>query len=307
LKQRDAAEFEKGPRNAGFAGPGSFGAHSLAVGKLPRIKVVELRSILPHEESDPERLETVTERIRAEGLLRHPPIAARDHGAASHILLDGVNRFEALRRLGARFVVIQEVELDDPELKCSTWHHEIEGLDVEQALTELSSPTKLVRLEGEFTDSGDFLPRFDQDVACCIVLPNGDCYAASAGNSTSSKLEVIREVAGNFCAPGKRDRVSYTNLHDLQEHYPGFSALICYRPFTKTEILKACVEGLKFPSGVTRFSVPKRALSLGIPLSALRKDGNLEEKEAMLEQLVTEKIRSRKIRLYEEPTFHFDD
>jgi hypothetical protein len=104
-----------------------------------------------------------------------------------------------------------------------------------------------------------------------------------------------------------RDRVSYTNMSDLAKHYRDFSALVCYKAFTKDEVLTLSLEGRKFPSGVTRFSIPKRALYFDLPLSFLEGEGSAETKQAELDEIIRGKIRDKKIRFYVEPTFIFDD
>jgi hypothetical protein len=277
----------------------------LEIGKLPQLKIVPIASLLLHEEADPERYRPLERRISSSGRLMHPPIAARDHGTASHILLDGVNRLEALKALGMGSVAIQEVDLDDEGLVLSTWHHVIEGLDL---VTRIRNETELepVSFEGEFSEH-DFVPEFADGDACHIVGPNRTCHVLRANTSAEARLDVITRMAHLTEAAANTDRVSYTNLRDLGMHYPGFSGLICYAAFTKADVVALAGQGKRFPSGVTRFSVPKRALAVGIPLELLKTDKAGADKQAELEGMIIEKIRSKKIRFYEEPTFYFDD
>jgi hypothetical protein len=280
---------------------------SLEIGKLPKITLVEADRLLLHEEPDRRRLESIRTRIGADGAIRHPLVAARDHGAASHILLDGVNRYMALRSLGCRLVPVQEVDFDDEGLTLSTWHHAVEDLEAEMIIADSPVPVSAVPFEGEFTPAGDFLPRYGDGCFCCIVAPGGRGFAVSAHGSMLSRLETIRHVVRRIGSAGTMDRVSYTNMLDLAKNYPRFSALVCYREFSKRDVLELAIAGVRFPGGVTRFGVPKRTLSFGVPLSLLQNGGSLEEKEAALQRMITDKIRERKIRIYEEPTFYFDD
>ena len=142
-----------------------FGAEHLAleVGKLPRLMLIDVDAILLHEEADELRGASIRSRIEADGFIRHPLMAAKDHGEASHLLLDGVNRYEALRKLGCRFIPIQEVNLDDDELGLTTWHHELEGLAPGEVIDVLSSSMRIAAFEGGFTGTGDFIPRYERD------------------------------------------------------------------------------------------------------------------------------------------------
>jgi hypothetical protein len=286
-----------------------FGAEHLAleVGKLPKLMLVDADDLLLHEEADDRRCEAIRARIEADGVIRHPLIAAKDHGKVSHVLLDGVNRYEALRKLGCRFVPIQEVSLDDRALELSTWHHELEGLEADEVMDILSSSMRVTAFEGGFTQTGDFIPRYESNWGAVIVLPDRRCLAVIVEGSMQQRVQAIRRMVRRVSPSGAMDRVSYTNLNDLVMNYPKFSALVCYRPFSKEDVLKLAVAGVLFPCGVTRFSIPKRVLSLGLPVPLLLGDGTLEEKQEALRLLIVDKIRNRKIRFYEEPTFHFDD
>ncbi len=297
------------PKEAMMSISQEHGAEQLAleVGKLPKLMLIESKELLLHEEADARRSERIRARIASDGIVRHPLIAARDHGSVSHMLLDGVNRCQALRSLGCTYLPIQEVDLHDRSLGLSTWHHEVEGLVPDQVVEVLSSSMRVVAFEGTFTPAGDFLPHFEPDWGACIVLPDRRCMAIVVDGSTQQRVEAIRRMVRRVSPAGAMDRVSYTNIDDLARNYPDFSALVCYREFSKEDVFQMAVRGVLFPSGVTRFSVPKRALSFGFPLSLLRGEASLEERQEMLRRMIVDKIQSRKIRFYQEPTFHFDD
>jgi hypothetical protein len=280
---------------------------NLEIGKLPALRVIDIDSLLLHEEPDEERWKRLEASIRSDGLLKHPPIAARDHGSSSHILLDGVNRVEAMRRLGARRLLIQEVDLGDDTLVLSTWHHVMEGLEGGAAVERIGASARISKVEGSFTGAGDFIPHFDRDTECMLVLKDRSTYAVRTTDDLLRRLEIVRAVAAVVHEAQNRDRVSYTNMADLAKHYRDFNTLVCYKAFTKDEVLALSLEGRKFPSGVTRFSIPKRALYFDLPFSFLEGEGPVESKQEELDELIREKIRQKKIRFYVEPTFIFDD
>lgn len=290
------------------AGTGWLGIRpDLEIGKLPPLRVLELESLLLHERPDEEQWKTLTVQIESDGLLRHPPIAARDHGEFAHLLLDGVNRVEALRRLGARWVLVQEVDLNDERLVLSTWHHALEGLDGITLLERIRQAHQVTEIDGEFRTVGDFVPHYGAGTVCLIVFPDRSTYAVHAAEDLTARLEAVSEVVDLVHTASNRDRVSYSNVNDLKRHYWNFSTLVCYRNFTKQELLTLSLRGLRFPSGVTRFSVPKRVLYFDVSLSFLKEGDSIEDKQAELVELIGKKIRGKKIRFYAEPTFIFDD
>ena len=280
---------------------------ALEIGKLPRLVLIGSDELLRHEEPDQDISEKLMKEIEGSGILKNPLIATPHHGTVSHILLDGVNRHEALRRLGTRFVLIQEVDIDSDGIVLSTWNHAVEDLDMKTAVDDLATRLEVKPFTGRFTESGDFVPPGGEDIAAYIVLPDGDCYGVHAPGGPRNRLESVTTITDRIGWTKKRDRVSYTNMNDLKKHYPELTALICYGQFSKMDIVQLSTDGVRFPCGITRFSVPKRALSFNLPLSLLRGAGTLEEKQILLQLYVLDKIRSRKIKFYEEPTFNFDD
>lgn len=280
---------------------------ALEIGKLPTLTIVRLDSILLHEELDRRRFEPLKERIASEGCIRNPPIAARDGDSGAYILLDGANRIGALKDLGAKFVVVHEIPLEDPGLILSTWHHAVEGLDIEVVRKGVETFGRLIATTGTFTCDDDFLPAFRSGWTCLVVLPDRETFAVRAGIAPGERAEAARRMFDLMGRGTNLDRVTYTNLRDLTSHYPGFSALVCYRPFSKQEIVGFARQGTLLPGGITRFSVPKRVLEFSIPLALLIEEGPIESKRVAIDRMVQDKIGARQIRFYAEPTFHFDE
>src|SRR5438105_1697626 len=68
------------------------------------------------------RLPGLVTRLRTEGVLRNPPIAApRSDGG--FVILDGANRTTALLALEAPAVLPQVVEYEDPAVRLDVWCH----------------------------------------------------------------------------------------------------------------------------------------------------------------------------------------
>lgn len=279
----------------------------LHVGQLPTLKMVRIASLGFHERPDSQRFHYLKRRMSLDGCLVNPPVVARDGENGSRLLIDGVNRIEALRQLGVPDVLVQEVDFADSDLTLSTWHHVVEGYGPAELIIEISKSAEVVPSEPLFTPEGDYVPQFLDKGACAVVLPDRRCYLVSSPKNLEERVGAVSHVVDVLKGGTTRDRVSYTNIVDLSRNYTNLSALVCYKSYSKTEVLEYSSRGRRFPSGVTRFSVPKRALSLCIPLSLLRDRDSLEGKQARVDTLIGNRIKQRKIRFYEEPTFYFDD
>lgn len=279
----------------------------LHIGRLPALKMVRIASLDFHERPNSRRFHYLKRRMSLDGYLRNPPVVAGSGSAGRRILIDGVNRIEALRQLGIRDVLVQEVALESADLRLSTWHHIVEGLAPCGLLSEISRSAEVVAYEPLFTPGGDYVPQFGDSGVCALVHPDGRCYLVHSPRVLDGRIETLSHVVRVLKSGSATDRVSYTNMADLSRNYSDLSALVCYKGFSKSEVMEYAGKGKLFPSGVTRFSVPKRALSLCVPLALLRDGDSIEGKQARIDMQVDNRIKQRKIRFYEEPTFYFDD
>src|SRR5689334_21582170 len=88
----------------------------------PSLALVPTRSVRFHE--DPERRRTLRlmDRIKAEALLRNPPIVA-DMGDGHYLLLDGANRVSAFAELGYSHTPVQVADYGHESIQLKAWHH----------------------------------------------------------------------------------------------------------------------------------------------------------------------------------------
>jgi hypothetical protein len=83
--------------------------------------------------------------------------------------------------------------------------------------------------------------------------------------------------------------------------------LVIFPRFRVRDILDLAGAGYLLPTGITRFTVAPRALHLNYPLKELAANKTLEEKNSELRTWIQERIASKGIRYYAEPTFLFDE
>ncbi|MGQ9560147.1 MAG: hypothetical protein ACUVWA_06515 [Candidatus Oleimicrobiaceae bacterium] len=270
----------------------------LKIGELPRLAILPIDDVLFHEEPDEERAALLTAKLKREGVLRNPPIVADVNGARRRILLDGANRLTALRSLGFRHVLVQEIDLFDPGLVISQWHHAVERLDKSYFADQLAAIDGLVVRTVE-EEQGKTIAR--------LLFPDRSAFYLLAGGDVFRIVHLLAQVTRLYHGSAYMDRVSYTNLEHLQRNYAEFRALVSFRTFRKEEIVQLTTNNVKVPSGITRVLVPKRALFFNLPLEVLRSGGSAEELNQWLQHHLAEKIRNKSIRFYQEPTFIFDE
>lgn len=276
----------------------------LKVGELPDLKIMPIQEIIFHEEPDLERSATLKLFLQKEGKLKNPPVVAQYEGYNHHILLDGANRITALKELEIKDVLVQRLDLFDPDLLFRHWHHAVEKFTKQEFLNKLAkiesiNIEKKPQKEIDFHDDGRQL--------CQIQFADEDIYRITADCDLFKKVDILNMISSIYRGFAYMDRVSYTNLVHLKEHYPDFCAVVCFKKFTKEELIQIVQNNKKLPSGITRIILPKRALRLNVPLDILRFQAPIEEKNHWLQERINLQVKDKSIRFYYEPAFLFDE
>jgi len=84
---------------------------------VSEVQFVELKKLLQHEEYDPIYLKELTDEIVLDKALKYAIVIDKD----TNIILDGVHRFNALKRLGCRKVPVIYLDYNSPLIKVDTW------------------------------------------------------------------------------------------------------------------------------------------------------------------------------------------
>jgi hypothetical protein len=90
-------------------------------------------------------------------------------------------------------------------------------------------------------------------------------------------------------------------------YYDDIAALVVFPRYAPAEIIDLARVSAYLPAGITRHLIPRRALRINLPLSALSNDTSLTEKNAWLLDWMRQKVASKTARYYQESTFLFDE
>ena len=276
----------------------------LKVGELPDLKIMPIQEIIFHEEPDLERSATLKLFLQKEGKLKNPPVVAYYKGYSHYILLDGANRITALKELDIKDVLVQRLDLFDPDLLFLHWHHAVEKFTKQEFLNKLA---KIESINIEKKPQKEIDLHDDGRQLCQIQFVDEEVYSMTANCDLFKKVDMLNMISSIYRGFAYMDRVSYTNLAHLKEHYPDFCALVCFKKFTKEELIQIVQNNKKLPSGITRIILPKRALRLNVPLDILRFQSPIEEKNHWLQERINLQVKDKSIRFYYEPAFLFDE
>lgn len=246
---------------------------------LNDLRVVPIERLILHEAHDPARLARLSQRMREEGVQRNPVIVSRH--AENYLVLDGAHRFQALKGLGSKFILVQLAE--PPEI-IESWGH-VMDLDIASMLSGLE--------EVEVSDANLWLARVE-------TSSGEEIYLRSSGKGLAAEVEALWALQ-NLYPEGVVNRVD----SEAPVEVDAGEAIVRYRSFTPGELAEIVGLGKVLPAGITRFRVHERVLGVRFPLEKLY-DGDPEERGEELETFVRKLWNENRIRYYGEPVVLFE-
>ncbi|MCW5880573.1 MAG: hypothetical protein KIS91_06535 [Anaerolineae bacterium] len=269
---------------------------------LPALRFVPAASLVLHEDADPRRVEKLVERLRAEAILRNPPIVA-SMGDARYVVLDGANRVSALRALAVAHPVVQVVDYDQVEL--STWNHLVTGLNWTAFFDALRAVPGVRLTPTTLLTARETLVR--RRCLAFVVSPSDEVFTLDNGSSFEDSARLLLGISNIYRGDGAIHRIRLDSVRTLSGMYDRITAILVYPRFTHQDILDLARADARVPTGITRHIIPGRVLRLNLPLTGLADPRPLAEKNAWLDALVRDKFANHSVRFYAESTYSFDE
>jgi len=272
---------------------------------LPNLRILPIDSLILHEDHDMQRTLPLVEKLRAQGIIRNPPIVMPLHdGTDRYMVLDGANRVTSLRELEFPHTVAQVVEPTNPHVNLQTWNHVVWGMSA-RALTTSLRKVKGIELQKINTRKSLDAPRY---VPMQVRLPDGSFFIMKEMPSDlATHIRTMHSIVNTYKTRASLDRTSQTLIDTFKKVYPDLTALVIFPQFKVKTVLKLAGQGILLPTGITRFTVSPRALHLNYPLHELSSGKPIEYKQKYLSQWIHERVKKKGVRLYSEATFLFDE
>jgi len=271
---------------------------------IPELKILPLEQLILHEDHDMQRTLPLVNKLRAQGILRNPPIVMPlPDGSGRYMVLDGANRVTSLREMELPHIVAQVVEPDDKNVTLQTWNHIIWGMEG-QRLIEAVREVNAIKLK-KIDPQKSFDP--PETIPAQIRLPDGSVYLAHTPAELIDKVNALHGIVDCYKEQALLDRTSQTLADTFKTTYTDMTALVIFPRFDILSVLYLAGENCVLPTGITRFTISPRALHLNYPLHELSSGKPIEYKEAYLQHWVVERIKNKSVRHYAEATFLFDE
>ncbi len=274
---------------------------------FPELHILPLPSLILHEDHDQQRTIPLIDKLRAQGILRNPPVVMPlNDGSQRYMVLDGANRVTALQTLEFPHIVAQVVHPDDPNIKLGTWHHVVWGIDPNRLEDRIRRVANIRLMQVE---AGAPLPdlRALDGAPVHIQLANGTCFIATTSNDPLEQVAYLHGLVDTYRHRAFLDRTSETRLEAFRSIHSDLAALFIFPPFDVQMVLTMAGGGNILPTGLTRFSISPRALHLNYPLHELSSAKPIEYKEAYLQRWIQERVKHKSVRFYAESTYLFDE
>ncbi|HLF90686.1 MAG TPA: ParB N-terminal domain-containing protein [Anaerolineales bacterium] len=271
-----------------------------------RLRIVPVESLQLHEEDDPYRVKRLMSAFNRDGKLKNPIIVAEQPGPGNtYVVLDGATRTSALREMGIRCALVQIVDYSSDRVELKVWNHIVVGFPSHRLLGNLGELKELTVLRTETDLAQEKLAQ--REVIACLSFRNGQNYAVSCEGDIHCQADQLCNLVSIYRGKAEVHRTAFVELQTLIEEYPDLTAIVSFPPFTPSEIMQIAFNGHKVPMGITRHLILGRALGLAAPLEILNDENSLDDKNNWLETQIRQRLRTNKIRLYQEPVFIFDD
>lgn len=264
-----------------------------------KIALLELSLLKPHEEVIDNLVRKLANEMESEGEVKDPLIIDEE----DHVILDGMHRFNSLKRLGCRFAPCCLIDYDNPVVKVESWYRVFNIRESEKFVEQL--------LEG-------FAVNYKREKG---ALSGSEIILASVG-TRFVPTQLIDDVQSARRAVELERAVSLKGYK--AEYQPSIIAIQRWRSgnahfviplptFTKRRIRELGEKGILLPHKSTCHVIPSRPLRLDVPLSLLRnEDITPAEANTRLGELLSSRKIDRKPpgsivdgRRYEEELFVF--
>ena len=272
-----------------------------------RIAILDIDALLLHEEPIPELLERLVASIKNDGCLNHPIIVDSE----SLLVLDGVHRVAALKKLKCKRVPACLVDYENPAIQVFSWYRAIKGAN---AVKQLLAQVKHIGCNVEKVNQINENDIGVSPVVATIKTLDESFLVSFQFEELKEAYEVIECIEKRLKTIGLE--IKYETEFDAQQRLTQHQvdAVLLIPKLTKQVIIEAARSGNIFAHKASRHIIPARPMRVCVPLNLLKTNRSLSEINEMLKSMLQRK-RFKRIpsgsvfegRRYEEDLYVFEE
>ena len=238
-----------------------------------KICAVALEELHLHEEILEPNVVSVMNLLRRKQLFQDPIIVDEN----SLVVLDGMHRVTALRRLNYDFIIAYLVDYFNPLIKVRRWcrifsinnkvnHSLMENL-ISSIRNSFDADVKLCKVH-----EGEALLNEREVIGYLYAPPLRETYCISC-NGVKDIMKIyrlLREIESHIASTINAD-ISYAPDESINDFSSEKNLILVPPQIKKIEVIRYATKGIVFPPKTTRHIIPLRPFFVNIPLNLLRK------------------------------------
>ncbi len=251
-----------------------------------QLGIEDLDKVRIHEEIIPELLDELVDEIKSSGAVRDPVIVDSN----TLVVLDGMHRVAALRKLGCRYLPACLLDYQNPNVRVGCWYRTIRGEMGESKFLDLF---RLPGLSVEPAPPETASRTLGGRQASAALLTKDACYLLKGeSGEIRESYAWMKRIERALRERGLR--VNYENeLDAVRRARSGEVAAVLMVPgVRKDEVIEAALSGNVFAHKTTRHVLSVRPMYVDIPLGWLKEDRPLEE----LNRTLIEHLSKRRVK-----------
>jgi len=262
---------------------------------LSKIKLIAIDRILPFEWTGPDCCENENSDAPAEfRLIRHPfPVLNLHDG--NYLLLEETDRFRALTETDLDVLPVQVCSADSLKIKTDrlglvNFHYD-----------------DLVRLAGKapaqivITENGAEPPKGSTHVEAVFAFDGRPPLSVWLRHSSRAGCPApLTQIFRQIISQGRYVPITHQTIRpDALTRSVSVSATVSLPELELGDLKSAAVADRLFPPGVVRVVPNCRVLNIDLPVSVLKSEAPVEEKESFVLELIALREQSRRTSFYE--------
>ena len=260
----------------------------------PKLRIVHIDDILPHEKSDAQRSQPLMERIERAEFFTNPPLVG-ELADGRYVLMDGSNRHVSMKLLGFEHILAQVADYESDFVELGVWQHIVADWNSQSLLTAL-----------EAIDQVEIRDGWDGSAVAQVLLRDGPVVSIHAGaDGLAERNGTLRRVVAKYHDNATLYRTPLADPSQIWPLFPSGFALVMFPSYQPQDIIEAALQRAYLPPGVSRHIIHGRALNVNYPMARLRASQPLAEKDKQFQEWMRQQYAKRSVRFYAESTFQF--
>lgn len=273
---------------------------------LPRLEIVSTRRLILHEDVEQHRVDKIVDRFQRDRYVKNPPVVGRNADHRRMIVLDGASRVTAARRLGFPHLLVQIVSYPSSEIGLDPWHHLVVGMRFELLLDAARNISGVSVKRVSWSKAAEILE--ERKAFACLRSPGKTPATLQLSHPRLTGLRPVREFTHLYATDPGLHRVREDQVGFPREWLGDAPVLVLFPRYRQRDILRFALRLRdRLPMGITRHTVPNRALRVFYPVSVLRSSKPILEKQRHLRNFLEDRWEGGRIRHYPEATVLYDE